>query len=71
MCQIAINCVMCKCLEVRDRLKTDGTRLRTVGEVKGEHASGVGRQQSCTLPWNVVYLLLLQLVCTTRLPVVD
>jgi len=28
----------------RAQLKRDGTRRRTVGEVKGEHASGVGSQ---------------------------
>jgi len=29
---------------VRAQLKPDGTRWRTVGEVKGKHASGVGSQ---------------------------
>jgi len=28
----------------RAQLKPDGTRWRTVGEVKGKHASGVGSQ---------------------------
>jgi len=28
----------------RGQLKPDGTRWRTVGEVKGKHASGVGSQ---------------------------
>jgi len=30
----------------RLQLKCDGTRWRTVGEVKGKHASGVGSQYS-------------------------
>ena len=57
----------------RAQLKPDGTRWRTVGEVKGKHASGVRSQQSCTLPQNMVYpalLPLLLLMRTPRLPVV-
>ena len=37
------------------RLEPDGTRRRTGGEVKWKNASGVGSQQSCTLPQNMVY----------------
>ena len=58
----------------RAQLKPDGTRWRTVGEVKGKHASEVGSQQSCTVPQNMVYptlLPLLSLMRTPRLPVVD
>jgi hypothetical protein len=57
----------------RAQLKPDGTRWRTVGEVKGNHASGVGSQYSCTLPQNTVYpalLSLLPLMPPPRLPVV-
>ena len=57
----------------RAQLKRDGTRCRTVGEVTGKHASGVGSQH-CTLPQNMVYpalLPLLPLMRTPRLPVVD
>ena len=45
-----------------------------VTEVKWKHASGVGSQESCTLPQNMVYsalLTLLPLMRTPRLPVVD
>ena len=62
------------CADGRAQLKPDGTRWRTVGEVKGKHASGVGNQYSCTLPQNMVYpalLPLLPLMRTPRLPVVD
>ena len=31
-------------IRCRAQLKPDGTRWRTVGEVKGKHASGVGSQ---------------------------
>jgi hypothetical protein len=49
------------------QLKPDGTRLRTVGEVKGKHASAVGSQQSCTVPQNTVYPALLPRMRTPRL----
>jgi len=56
------------------RSEPDGMRWRTGGEVKGKHASGVGSQQSCTLPQNMVYPALqpiLPQMCAPRLPVVD
>ena len=58
----------------RAQLKPDGTRWRTVGELKGKHACRVGSQESCTLPQNMVYpalLPLLPLMRSPRLPVVD
>ena len=58
----------------RLRLKRDGTRWRTVGEVKGKLANGVGSQSPShrfTLPRNLVYPALLPLMRTPRLPVVD
>jgi len=39
----------------RVQLKCDGTRWRTVGEVKGKQASGVGSQYFNILPRNNVY----------------
>ena len=36
------------------RSEPDGTRLGTVGEVKGKDANGVGSQQPCTVRWNMV-----------------
>ena len=54
----------------RVQLKSDGTRLRTGGEVKGKLANGVGSQYP-SLPRNVVYPALLALMRTPRLPVVD
>ena len=56
------------------RLKPDGTRWRTEGEVKGKLANGVGSQSPShrfTLPRNLVYPALLPLMRTPRLPVVD
>ena len=54
----------------RVRLKPDGTRWRTGGEVKGKLANGVGAN-TLTLPRNMVYKALLTLMHTTRLPAVD
>jgi len=54
----------------RVQLKCDGTRWRTVGEVKGKLANGVGSQYP-SLPRNLVYPALLPLMRTSRLPVVD
>jgi len=58
----------------RVRLKPDGTRWRTGGEVKGKLANGVGSQYPShrfTLPRNLVYPPSLPLTRTPRLPVVD
>jgi hypothetical protein len=52
------------------RLKTDGTRWRTGGEVRGNwRMEWVA--SNLTLPRNVVYPALLPLMRTPRLPVVD
>ena len=53
------------------RLKCDGTRWRTGGEVKGKLTNGVGRQYSSHYLRNMVYPALLPLMRTPRLPVVD
>jgi len=54
----------------RVQLKCAGSRWRTGGEVKGKMANGVGSQYS-SVPRNMVYLALIPLMRTTRLPVVD
>ena len=48
----------------RVQLKSDGTRWRTGGEVKGKQANGVGSQYSYTLPRNMVYPALLPTIKT-------
>ena len=56
------------------RLKPDGTRWRTGGEMKGKLANGVGSQSPShrfTLPRNKVYPALLPLMRTPQLPAVD
>ena len=54
----------------RVRLKYDGTRWRTGGEVKGKLANGVGSQYSHNTS-DLVYQALLTLTRTTRLQAVD
>jgi len=58
--------------KIFSRVETEsgGTRRRTGGEVKGKDANGVGSQQSCTVS-DTVYLALLPLMRTPRLPAVD
>jgi len=46
------------------RSEPDGTRWRTVGEVKGKNVNGVGSQQPCTVRWNMVYPALLPTIKT-------
>jgi len=58
----------CKC--GRAETECDGTRKRTGGEVKGKKANGGGSQQSCTVS-DTVYLALLPLMRTPRLPAAD
>jgi hypothetical protein len=61
-------------LRCRLRLKRDGTRWRTGGEVKGKLLNGVGSQSPShrfTVPRNMVYRTLLPLMRATRLPIVD
>ena len=58
----------------RLRLKRDGTRWHTGGEVKGKLANGVGSlspSHRFPLPRNVVYPALLPLMCTPWMPVVE
>ena len=54
----------------RVETESGGTRKRTGGEVKGKEANGVGTQQSCTES-DTVYLALLTLMRTPRLPAAD
>ena len=61
---------LCCSSSCRVRLKPDGTRWRTGGEVKEKMASGV-LASTLTLPRNVVYPALLPLMRTPRLPAVD
>ena len=52
-------------------MECDGTRWRTVGEVKGETGEWSGYPVPYTQPRSMVYPALLPLMRTPRLPVVD
>jgi hypothetical protein len=46
------------------RSEPDGTRWRTVEELKGKDVNGLGSQQPCTVRWNTVYPELLPAIKT-------